>query len=289
MEQLRLYYYLTKPGIVYGNAIHTLAASLLAYQYGLELTAILGVLVGSSLVIASGCVVNNLIDRNIDAKMARTQKRALVTRQIAPGRAGIFAAVLYMLGLVCLLVFTNLIVVALGILAYVFYVAIYGFAKRRTVHSTLIGSIPGALPAMAGDVAVSGQIDATAWLIFFLIVCWQMPHFYAISLFRREEYAAANLPVLGVIAGEKIVKANMAVFMVSYGVAIAALNAIGTLSFFPTLLMVAGAGGWALIFSQSAGTKVWARQVFKISLVLPIIFLIAAALNVVLIENHTLQ
>lgn len=284
LERVRDYYYLTKPGIIYGNLIHTFAASLLAAAaYGFDVLAMVGVAAGSSAVIASGCVVNNYIDRKIDAKMKRTKKRALVNGTISHKNALIFACLLALAGFWILAILTNQLVLLIGLIAYVFYIVIYGYAKRKSVHSTLIGSIPGALPPLAGYVAVSGTIDSSAWLIFFLIVSWQMVHFYAISLYRRSEYEAAGLPVLGVVSSSAVVKLNMAVFMIAYAVVLTTLNNIGAIGMAATFIMLIGTAYWAFVFTRpSPSIDAWAKRVFRVSLMLALLLLIASVVNVVL-------
>jgi protoheme IX farnesyltransferase len=284
MKRARIYYNLTKPGIVYGNAIHICAGVLFAAaMYPLHLNSFLGVLFGTSLVIASACVMNNYFDRNIDARMNRTKKRATVTGAISFTEIVIFAAVLLLGGLGLLAALTNLLVVGLGVTAYVFYVLIYTYSKRITVHSTLIGSVPGALPAVAGYAAFSDSLDTGALLLFFLIVCWQMPHFYAISLYRRRDYEAAKLPVLGVIAPVRTVKATMATFLISYIVTILLMNGTGVTGMGATLILLTGAGYWVYAFvRKSISTERWARRFFGASLVVSLLLPLAAALNLVL-------
>jgi protoheme IX farnesyltransferase len=282
MGRIRDYYWLCKPGIVYGNIIHLMAGVFLAAPYGLTYRAVIGSAVGTGLVIASACAANNYFDRAIDAKMKRTSWRATAVGSVGPRQVFVFSAVLLVSGLALLLWLTNWLVVGLGVAAYVLYVFVYTFSKPVTPHSTLIGSIPGALPAVAGYVAVSSEFDAGAWLIFFLVLCWQMPHFYAISVFRRDEYKAAKVPVLGVVAPLKEVKINMALFLLSYLVTILLMASLEVTGLPATVLLLAGTAYWLLVFmKRTADGKRWARRVFGASLVTSILLPVAAFINIV--------
>lgn len=290
-ERLQAYYRVTKPGIVQGNALHTLAGALFASTLeGFLWKEVLGVLIGTSLVIASACVANNYMDRGIDARMKRTKSRPSVTGLISLKNAMAYAVMLLLAGFALLYVMTNLIVVAIGVVAYIFYVFIYGWAKRNTVHSTLIGAIPGALPAMAGYVAVDGQLSAGAWLIFLLVFAWQMPHFYAISVFRRRDYEAAGLPVLGVVSSVRAVKHLSLFYMLLYAATIAGLIASRTVSACSGALLLAGAAYWVYTYFKKAKDDVsWARGIFGASLVLSLVLVLAAFMNMFMWYDVTLQ
>src|SRR5262249_4458865 len=147
-------------------------------------------LVGMGLIIASACIFNNYIDRELDAKMARTQKRALVTHEISVAAALLFAIALGAAGFV-VLSRTNPLTVAVGPTAIITYVIFYGWARRHSVHGTLVGTIPGAASLVAGYTAATGRLDTAAWLLFAIMVVWQMAHFYSIATYRLADYKAA--------------------------------------------------------------------------------------------------
>lgn len=282
-KQIGYYYTLTKPGIVRGNVIHTLAGALMASVLGVNWSIILGVLIGTALVVASACVVNNYLDRQLDAKMKRTAKRPSVTGKVPLALGGAYAMLLGVAGFWVLAVYTNWLVVAIGSAAYVLYVAAYGWAKRHTIYSTLIGAIPGALPAMAGFVAVTGELTVGAWLMFLLIAAWQMPHFYAISVFRRDEYKAAGLPVLGAMKPFEVVRQRMLVYMLMYALVITGLIMTSTVGAPSGLLLLFGAAYWLYVFRATAKDEsAWARSVFGASLLLTLLLVVAAGLNVFL-------
>lgn len=281
-KKILAYYQLTKPGIIRGNAVHVLAGALLASVMGVDWRALLGVLIGTSFVIASACVVNNYIDRDIDAKMKRTKRRPSVTGFVSPRSAGVFASILAAFGVYVLFSFTNPIVVAIGIVAYVMYVVVYGIAKRRSVHSTLVGAIPGALPAMAGYVAVEGSLTLASVLVFLLVFLWQMPHFYAISVFRKHEYKAAGIPVLGVVRPIGVVKRYVLAYMIAYLACIGLLIGFDVVGPPAGVLLLAGAAFWLGTHARMrrAEDGRWARSVFGMSLLLTLVLLCASVLNV---------
>lgn len=277
---VRDYYRLTKPGIIRGNFVHILAGVIFAYAYGLTWEPVLGVLIGTSFIIASACVVNNYTDRGIDARMKRTRTRASVTGAVTLQSAMIFAALLFMAGFIVLLTMTNLLVAILGLIAYVFYTLFYAIAKRKTLHSTLVGAIPGAIPAMAGYVAISGQVDLAAWLLFLLVLVWQMPHFYAISIFRREEYKEAGLPVLGVVKSFKEVRRQMGLYIILYLALITLMITSRSINVLGGTVLMVGGLYWLYVFQRVPTNQVkWARSVFGTSLLLTICLLTAVVLN----------
>src|SRR5690348_2228318 len=156
-------------------------------------------LAGLAFVMASGCVFNNYIDRDIDAAMGRTKDRALVVGRISKRAAFVYGTMLGAAGFGLLVFFTNMLTVAVAGTGFFFYVFMYSlWSKRRTVHSTIIGSVAGATPPIVGYAATSGRLDLAAALLFLTLVLWQMPHFYAIGIRRFGEYAAAGIPILPV-------------------------------------------------------------------------------------------
>ena len=266
MERIKAYYRLTKPGIIYGNTLTGIAGFFVASQGKVDLWLLLAYVVGLALVIASACVLNNIIDRGIDKKMKRTQLRALATGSISVRSAAMYSMALGVAGFGTLLVFVNLLVVGLGAAAYVLYIAAYGIAKRKTVHGTLIGSIPGAIPPVAGYAAVTSSIDFTALLLFLILVLWQMPHFYAIALFRKKEYEAANIPVLPLVKGHRATKNQILLYISLFIIAVQALPNMGIV--YSVAMLILG-GLWlakALHGFKAANDEKWARGLFGFSL-----------------------
>ncbi len=267
---VKAYYELAKPGIIYGNALTAIAGFLFASLPNFNLQLFLGVLIGSSLIIGSACVFNNIIDRDIDLYMSRTKIRALVSGQISVKAAAIYGSVLLLLGFLILLVFTNTTTVLVGLVGFIDYVIFYSFSKKKTSLSTLIGSIAGATPILAGYTAMTNDLNITALLLFLIMVFWQMPHFYAISIYRSDEYAAAKVPVLPLISGIKATKIQILVFLLAYLLTCVALTTFGPAGyvFFAVMLLINSV--WLLMGLRGFVTdndKRWARQLFLFSLV----------------------
>jgi len=229
VKQIKNYYHLIKPGIVWSNTIAVIAGFFFATSqaHKLPLGAFLGVVIGTALIIASACVLNNYIDRDLDKNMKRTKNRALVTGEIKGYQAIVYGMVLAVVGFGLLLIGTNLLTVILGFIAYVFYVVIYDWAKRTSEHGTLIGTIPGALPPVAGYTAVIGHIDPATVLLFLLWVTWQMAHFYSIAIYRVDEYKAAKVPLVTVVRGISAAKKQIVFYLALFLVASVALFAAG--------------------------------------------------------------
>ncbi|MEO5499709.1 MAG: protoheme IX farnesyltransferase, partial [Candidatus Saccharimonadales bacterium] len=161
---LKRYYVLTKPGIIRGNVIIVIAGYLFGAAGSPSWKTLLGLVVGSSLIIASACVYNNILDRNIDKQMSRTKNRALVENTISVLNAAIFGTVLLVLATLVLFFTTNILALVIALIGHVAYVVLYTFTKRVTVHGTLLGTISGSTPPVIGYVTATGALDSTALL-----------------------------------------------------------------------------------------------------------------------------
>jgi len=269
-KRSRSYLQLIKPGITLSNTISGIAGFFLAASFmGFSLSALLGAAGGIAFIIASACVMNNILDRDIDKRMKRTAKRDIASGVIGIRKALIFGIALGIVGFGLLAFLTNTLTVLLGIVAYVWYVAIYGIAKRTTAWSTLIGGVAGALPPVAGYTALTGYIDAGAIILFLILFFWQMPHFYAIAMFRQSDYASAKLPVWSVKYGMKSSKVQILLFTIIFAIVFAlptVFNYTGVVYLIGSLLLSA----YWLYKGISLYNKVddvkWARQMFGVSL-----------------------
>ena len=282
-ETLRLYYALTKPGIVISNSLTTVAGFLFAASMVPAVwLAGLGVVAGTALIIASACVINNIIDRKIDIRMERTKKRSLVTGTISVPRAVTFAVLMGLVGFALLIFLTNTLTVIIGIIAYVFYIVIYGYAKRTSEHGTLVGTVPGALPPVAGYVALTNQLDLAALLLFLLLVAWQMAHFYAIAIYRRKEYAKAKVPILTVVRGNKPAMEQMVIYIAAFVLIAANFTIAGYTGALFAVMMVAIGSMWFLralkaLPLKDAALEKSARKLFGFSLLVNLVMCAAIA------------
>lgn len=270
MQQVRDYYLLSKPGIIQGNALSLLAGNVLAITlYGFNAWITLAVFVGTCLVIGSACVFNNILDREMDRRMQRTRDRALARGTISIRAAAIYGAVIGLAGLAILWIWVNPFVTLLGVISLVWYVLIYGYAKRTTPWSTLIGSVCGAMPPVAGYVALTGSIDLAAVILFAILTVWQMPHFYALAIRRRDEYAAAEWPVLPVVRGVNVTKKRIIAYMVLFCFTAPLLTLAGYTGMVYFVASIALAVYWLVIavrtWSEPNDHK-WAGRIFGISL-----------------------
>lgn len=266
---IKEYYRLTKPGIIYGNTLTAAAGFFLASGRAIDIPLLLASLPGIMLVMASACVFNNYIDRGIDSKMARTKNRALVHGGIKTSHALLYGALLGFLGFMFLGLFTNLVTLSLGVVAMITYIVLYGITKRRSVHGTLVGSIAGALPPVAGYTAASNQLDLAALLLFLILVFWQMPHFYAIAIFRLNEYKAAGIPVLPAVKGLQTTRIHMLIYIAALTLTLPLLT-IFDYSGWSYLIIAMPMSAWWLI-KGIRSLKIpdhfkWARSMFFASL-----------------------
>jgi len=271
----KTYYNLTKPGIIYGNALTVAAGFLLASDGDIHIVLLAITLLGVSLVIASGCVFNNYLDREIDAVMTRTKKRAMVRGIIPVKNALLFGTVLGIIGLFLLARFANPLTCLLGVIGLIFYVIVYGIAKRRSVYGTLVGSVSGALPPVAGYTAVSGQLDMGALILFLILVCWQMAHFYAIAMYRRDEYKAAGIPVLSVKKGLKATRSQVLIYVIGFIITTTLLTLYGYTGY--VYLIVILVLGFVWLYKGTFGIKtkdykLWGRKMFMFSLIVLLSF-----------------
>ncbi|MBP7770320.1 MAG: protoheme IX farnesyltransferase [Candidatus Pacebacteria bacterium] len=190
----RTYYELAKPRMVYANVIVAAAAFVYASHGAADLLLGATTVAGLGFVIASACTFNNYMDREMDAKMERTKCRALPLG-LLPGRhALVMGAALLATG-VALLYMTTPAALIVALAGWVTYVLLYTPLKPRSPHALFVGAVAGAVPPVVGYAAVAGVLDATALALFLFLFFWQLPHFVAISIYRGEEYAAADVPM----------------------------------------------------------------------------------------------
>lgn len=280
-RRTRSYLQLIKPGITLTNTMTAAAGFLLAKSnHGFHLSTFLGLVAGVALIVASACVVNNIIDRDLDRRMKRTRGREVASGNISVIHAAVFATALGAAGFWALAAFTNGLVLLLGLVCYIWYIVIYAVAKRTTPLSTIIGGVCGALPPVAGYVAVTGSLDIVAFVLFALMMVWQLPHFYAIAIFRRSDYESAGLPVWSVRYGIKSTKVQIMAWSVVFAVFVPLLFALGVAGW--TYLIVMGIVSLYWVwqgarFYMKEDDVQWAKRMFGISLIVLLTFSAAIA------------
>ncbi|AKA39471.1 heme o synthase [Yersinia ruckeri] len=268
---IKQYLQVTKPGIIFGNLISVVGGFLLASKGDIDYPLFLATLIGVSLVVASGCVFNNYIDRDIDCIMERTKNRVLVKGLIEPKISLIYASVLGIAGMLLLYVAANALAMMLAVIGFIIYVGVYSlYMKRKSVYGTLIGSLSGAAPPVIGYCAVTGQFDTGALILLLIFSIWQMPHSYAIAIFRFKDYQAANIPVLPVIKGISVTKNHITLYILAFMVATLMLTLSGYAGY-KYLVVAAAVSVWwlgmALRGYKATNDSVWARKLFIFSII----------------------
>lgn len=190
----------------------------------------------------------------------------------------IYASILGISGFLLLILNTNWLTVGLGLLAYITYILIYGYTKRRSRYGTLVGSIAGALPPVAGYTAVTGVLDLGAGLIFIILVTWQMAHFYSIAIYRQKDYKSAGLPVWPITRGVKSTKRQIVGYIFCFLVAASLLSVFGYTGVIYLIVMLIAGLLWlrhAIKGYSTDNDVLWARQNFKFSLIIILVLSVA--------------
>ena len=209
----RDYLELTKPKVVLLMLITSLVGMFLATRAGVPWTVLLFGNLGIALCAGGAAAVNHVVDRQIDSVMARTHKRPLAEGRVSPAAALTFAFILGVSGLALLLTFTNALAAWLTLASLIGYAVIYtGFLKRATPQNIVIGGLAGAAPPLLGWVAVTGQVTAEPLLLVLIIFAWTPPHFWALAIHRKAEYAKVNIPMLPVTHGEHYTKLHILLY-----------------------------------------------------------------------------
>ena len=209
----RDYLELTKPKVVVLMLITSLVGMFLATRAGVPWTVLVFGNLGIGLCAGGAAAVNHVVDRRIDALMARTQQRPLAQGRVSAASALAFALLLAVCGLALLLVFTNALAAWLTLASLLGYAVIYtGFLKRATPQNIVIGGLAGAAPPLLGWVAVTGHISAEPLLLVLIIFAWTPPHFWALAIHRKAEYAKADIPMLPVTHGEHYTKVHILLY-----------------------------------------------------------------------------
>lgn len=261
---------ITKPGIIFGNVLSVAGGFFLASKGHVDFALFLAVVIGTSLVVASGCVFNNCIDRDIDHKMERTKNRVMVQGGMSLTLALVYATLLGVAGFSLLYVQANPLSAFCALIGFVVYVGFYSlWLKRKSVHGTLVGSLSGAMPPVIGYCAVSNSFDLAAVTLLVMFSLWQMPHSFAIAIFRFKDYSAANIPVLPVARGILAAKKQIVLYVLAFLLATLMLTLGGYAGL--GYLAVAAAMGLYWLYMAWGGYKAeddskWARKVFGFSI-----------------------
>jgi protoheme IX farnesyltransferase len=281
-EKIKNYLSVAKPGILLGNLISAAAGFFLASKGRIDGVTLALTLVGISLVVASGCVFNNCIDREIDGKMIRTCNRALAKGLVSLKNAVSYAMILGIAGMAMLWEATNPLTVAIVLSGLLIYVVVYSlYMKRNSVYSALVGSLAGAAPPLAGYCAVTGRFDLGALILLSIFTLWQIPHCYAIAIFRSDDYAAAAIPVLPVKKGTAAARKHIVGYILVFMVATLMLTFGGYTGY--STFVVATVLGLSWLYLAWSGYKasderIWANNLYVFSILT--IFILSVMMSV---------
>jgi protoheme IX farnesyltransferase len=271
------YVRLTKPRVISLLLVTTAGAMFVAAGGVPDGWLLVWTLVGGYLAAGGANAINHYIDRDIDGRMARTTSRPVVAGRVAPARALTFGIGLGVLSALVLGTTANWLAAALAMLGLALYVGVYTlWLKRTTVHNIVIGGSAGAVPPLVGWAAVTGDLGLSAWLLFAIVFYWTPPHFWALALMLKRDYAAAGVPMLPVVRGEEETKRLIllwSVVMVAVSLLPVASGAAGWLYLGAALVLGAVFLVLAALLARDEGIG-WARATFHYSLLyLALIFL----------------
>ncbi|WP_210396982.1 heme o synthase [Motiliproteus sediminis] len=280
----RDYYELCKPRVVAVMLLTAVVGMFLAVPGLPPLDAVLLGTLGIAMASGSAAAVNQVLDRHIDARMARTHRRPLPQGRVAPAQALVFAAVLGGAGIALLVVWVNPLTGWLTLASLIGYALIYTvFLKRSTPQNIVIGGIAGAAPPMLGWVAVTGSLEPNALLLVLIIFAWTPPHFWSLCIHKKAEYAEAGVPMLPVTHGEPYTRLQILLYTL--------LMVVTTLFPFMT-----GMSGWTYLVGVSLLNlrfMQWAWRVYRgvdrsapLSMFLHSINYIMALFVVLLIDHY---
>ncbi len=264
------YVRLVKPGIVGGNLISTAGGFLLGARGAVDIRLLAATLCGVALVVAGGCVVNNVIDRDIDARMTRTAGRPMVTGEVGVATATAYGASLAAAGLLLLALLAGNLAATAAAAGLVIYVGPYSlWFKRRSPVGVLVGSLAGAMPPVIGYCAATGRLDGAAAILFLMFALWQIPHSDAIAVLRRDDYAAAGVPVHPVRHGVAATRRRILLCVGAFSLASLTLSLAGFTGAAYLGAAVLCDAYWLSVAAAgpaAADDRRWARRVFFASL-----------------------
>ncbi|AUT01791.1 protoheme IX farnesyltransferase [Nostoc sp. CENA543] len=294
LQVVQSYYQLTKPRIIPLLLITTAGSMWIAAKGEVDPLLLIVTLAGGTLAAASAQTINCIYDRDIDYEMERTRHRPMPSGRVQPRDALIFAIALAILSFTLLSVFANLLAASLALSGIIFYVLVYThWLKRHSTQNIVIGGAAGAIPALVGWAAVTGTLSWAAWLIFAIVFLWTPPHFWALALMIRDDYAKVGIPMLPVVEGAEVTVKQIWYYTL--------------ITVFSTLLLVyplhasgiiyaafaAGLGGlfirksWCLLHNPEDRTT--ARDVFLFSISYMMLLCLAMVIDSLPITHHLIS
>ena len=271
-----------KPRVVMLMILTSLVGMFLAVPGMVPLDVLIFGNVGIALVASSGAVVNHFIDRKIDIKMKRTHNRPLPQGRVGSAQTIIFAVAIGILGMAILLFWVNPLCAWLTLGSFIGYAFIYtGYLKHATPQNIVIGGLSGAMPPLLGWSAVTGTIEPEALILVLIIFAWTPPHFWALAIHRKDEYAKSGVPMLPVTHGEQVTKVHI-IFYAGTLLVVSSMPYFFGMSgiFFLASAMILGAGflfySWLLMLKPGPTT---AMDTFRYSIVYLAILFVALVID----------
>lgn len=229
--KMSAYAELTKPRITLLVVLTAAAGFCLGSEPGIDYVRLINMAVGIALLSSGIATLNQYIERDLDARMRRTESRPLPSGKLAPAHALIWGLLLSVAATVYLAALINPLSAALGALTFASYLFVYTPLKTKTTLSTVLGAFPGAMPPLIGWVAARGHIGLEAWVLFAILFLWQFPHFLAIAWMYRDDYARAGIKMLPVVEPEGKVTGQQ---IISYTLLLVPVSLL------PTMIHIAG-------------------------------------------------
>ncbi|VFP82188.1 heme o synthase [Candidatus Erwinia haradaeae] len=281
---IKHYLELTKPGIIVGNLIALIGGFLLASEYKIDYYRFFFTIMGTLLIIASSCVYNNYIDRDIDKKAQRTKNRILSSTLISLRTVLFYATTLGISGFIILIYGTNPLATCFAIIGFIIYVGVYSlYMKRHSIYGTLIGSLSGSTPPLIGYCSASGKFDSAALILLSIFSLWQIPHSYAISILYLKDYQITNIPVLPVKRGIIEAKKHIIIYIIAF-IASTMMLFIAGYTGYKYLIVMSIVGIWwlsvAVIGYKTYSNPLWAKKVFLLSLIVISAFSIMISIDI---------
>ena len=262
---------LIKPGIVLANLVSVTGGFGLAARGQIIWSLLNATLCGSALILSAGCVFNNIIDRDIDRFMQRTQKRPLVQGRITPLQALTWGTLLLTSGAGILAHYTNLLTLTVSLIGIFVYVGLYSlYFKRNSWIGIWVGSIAGAIPPLMGYTAVTQHLGLEAWLLLLVFCLWQIPHAQAIALLHLEDYRQVGMRLLPITHGVKLVRQRMPYYIMTFLLSSLLFFIFGMTGLFYLFAMITLGGIWlgtTWKIRHQTHLKTWARAHFLFSII----------------------
>ncbi|MGF1697071.1 heme o synthase [Vibrio lamellibrachiae] len=268
-SQWKVYLALTKPKVIALMLLTAVVGMCLSTNGVLPWQPTLFGLIGIGLMASSAAAFNHLIDRRIDAIMARTYKRPLPSGEINASRVFLFALALGVSGFTLLYAMVNELTAWLTFASLIGYAVVYTlYLKRATPQNIVIAGIAGAMPPLLGWTAITGELHANAWLLVMIIFIWTPPHFWALAIHRKDDYARADIPMLPVTHGVEYTKTSILLYTVLLAIVCllpVLVGMSGMIYLMVSLVLSAGFihSAWQLKFTDDSAQ---AMQTFKFSI-----------------------